>query len=99
MPCSIKLWPKLSIVDALAGGSFAAYIPRLNHYLGADVDLYSSVYAASEGPGIFGINKWPHEHISAYSLQTTKVFFEFIPLTEVDSVNPTVLVAEEIKTK
>ena len=94
---ALKLWPKLSIVDALAGGSFAAYIPRLNHYLGADVDLYSSVYAASEGPGIFGINKWPHEHISAYSLQTTKVFFEFIPLTEVDSVNPTVLVAEEIK--
>ena len=94
---ALKLWPKLSIVDALAGGSFAAYIPRLNHYLGADVDLYSSVYAASEGPGIFGINKWPHEHISAYSLQTTKVFFEFIPLTEVESVNPTVLVAEEIK--
>ena len=91
------LWPELRIVDALAGGPLSVNVEALQKYLGADVHLFSSVYAASEGPGIFGVNEWPfdRERTSAYTLQTKKVFYEFIPQADVDANNPKVLLAEE----
>lgn len=79
------IWPKLVTVDALAGGSTASYVPLVTHYLGNTICLISSVYAASEGPGLFGINTSPFDHQSAYTLSTEKVFFEFIPFSDVTS--------------
>ena len=94
---AFRLWPKLVTVDALGSGPLSFYVPKVKYYLGKEVCLFSSVYAASEGPGLFGINKEPFRHPSAYSLLTEKVFFEFIPIAEVESENPKVYLAEEVK--
>ena len=91
-----KLWPNLSSVVAIAGGSFATYIPPLEHYLGDKIRIGSPIYIATEG--MFGVNKWLHNRVSAYSLLTSQVFFEFIPLANADSNElKTTLLAEEIK--
>ena len=89
------LWPKLSLVMAVAGGSFVTYIPQLQHYLDDNIHISAPLYVASEE--LFGINKWPYDSVSAYSLQTNQIFFEFIPLADSDSRNPqSVLLADEI---
>ena len=90
-----QLWPNLSLISAIAGGSFATYVPKLRHYLGDKIHIGSHFYVATEG--MLGVNKWPHSRVSAYSLLTSKVFFEFIPLADADSRQPTALLAEEIK--
>lgn len=91
-----RLWPKLTVVYALAGGTLSTYIPQVQHYMGSEIHLFSDMYLSSEG--VLGINKWPGQHISAYSLNTDSVFFEFIPLSEAGSKSPTkVLLAEEVE--
>ena len=89
-----RLWPELTLVSAIAGGSFVTYIPKLQYFLGDKIHIGSSVYAASEG--LFGINKWMSSRTSAYSLQTNSIFFEFIPIANADNPKCTLL-AEEIK--
>ena len=85
------------ILTSMQKRTWLVNVEALQKYLGADVHLFSSVYAASEGPGIFGVNEWPfdRERTSAYTLQTKKVFYEFIPQADVDANNPKVLLAEE----
>ena len=90
-----QLWPNLTLIIAIAGGSFAAYIPQLQHYLSDKVHIGSPVYIGTEGA--FGINKWLLSRVSAYSLLTSKVFFEFIPVADADKSQPATLLAEEIK--
>jgi auxin responsive GH3 family protein len=98
--CSFKsvayqLWPNLTRITAVAGGSFAIYVPQIQHYLSDKIHIASPVYICSEGP--FGVNKWPVSRVSAYSLLTSIVFFEFIPLADADNTQPSTLLADEIK--
>ena len=90
-----QLWPNLTRVIAIAGGSFAAYIPQTQHYLSDNVHIGSPVYISCECT--FGVNKWPVSCVSAYSLLTSISFFEFIPLADADNTQPTTLLADEIK--
>ena len=91
-----QLWPSLMLIIANAGGSFATYIPQLQHYLGDKIRIGSPLYVATEG--MFGVNKRIYNHVSAYTLLTNEVFFEFIPLADADSSDPKItLLAEEIK--
>ena len=90
-----QLWPNLTRVFAVAGGSFATYIPQIQHYLSDKTLIRSPVYIGSEGT--FGVNKWLVSHVSAYSLLTSILFVEFIPLADADSTQPTTLLADEIK--
>ena len=90
-----QLWPNLTRVFGVAGGSFATYIPQIQHYLSDKTLIRSPVYIGSEGT--FGVNKWLVSHVSAYSLLTSILFFEFIPLADADSTQPTTLLADEIK--
>ena len=90
-----QLWPNLTRVIAVAGGSFAAYIPQTQHYLSDNVHIGSPVYVSTECT--FGVNKWLVSRVSAYSLLTSIVFFEFIPLADADNTQPTTLLADEIK--
>ena len=90
-----QLWSNLSLVMTVAGGSFAAYVPQLQHYLSNKIHIGSPFYISSECA--FGINKWLVSCVSAYSLLTSKVFFEFIPLADADNTQPTTLLTEEIK--
>ena len=90
------LWPSLTVVIAIAGGSLATYIPQLQHYLGDKIRIGSPFYVSTEA--MVGINKWVYSRVSAYSLLTNDVFFEFIPLADADSNDPKItLLAEEIK--
>ena len=90
-----QLWPNLTHITTVAGGTFATYIPQIQHYLSENVHIGSPVYVSSECT--FGVNKWPVSRVSAYSLLTSISFFEFIPLADADNAKPTTLLADEIK--
>ena len=90
-----QLWPNLTRITAAAGGTFAAYIPQIQHYLSDKTLIRSLAYASSEA--MLGINKWLVSRVSAYSLLTSNLFFEFIPLADADNTQPTTLLADEIK--
>ena len=90
-----QLWPNLTHIITGAGGTFATYIPQIQHYLSDKTLIRSPAYASSEAT--LGINKWLVSHVSAYSLLTSNLFFEFIPLADADNTQPTTLLADEIK--
>ena len=90
-----QLWPNLTRVITAAGGSYATYIPHIQHYLSDKILIRSPFYASSEAT--LGVNKWLVSHVSAYSLLTSILFFEFIPLADADNTQPTTLLADEIK--
>ena len=90
-----QLWPNLTHITTVAGGTFATYIPQIQHYLSENVHIGSPVYVSSECT--FGVNKWSVSRVSAYSLLTSISFFEFIPLADADNAKPTTLLADEIK--
>ena len=90
------LWPNVDLVAVLCGGEYSHYIARLQLYLGKSTSLYSYAYFATES--ILGVNMWPTEYISAYALLPEVNLYEFIPLDQADSPNPTVLLADEVTT-
>ena len=90
-----QLWPCVDLVSVLCGGEFSHYIPRLQYFLGNAISLFSFFYISSEG--LLGINKWPHECVSAYALLPKSIFYEFIPLHQAETPNPDVLLIDEIK--
>ena len=88
------LWPNVDLVAVLCGGEYRHYIARLQLYLGKSTSLYSYGYITTES--ILGVNVWPKEYISAYALLPQVNLYEFIPLDQADSPNPTVLLADEV---
>jgi len=89
-----QLWPGVDLVSAICGGEFSHYIPRLQYFLGEAIPLFSSMYVSSEG--LLGVNKWPRKRTSAYALIPNTMFYEFIPLDEAESLNPEVLLMNEV---
>ena len=85
------VWPDLGLIGAWTGGSVGAYMRHYPEYFGApsirDIGLI-----ASEGRMTIPIEN----DTSGGILDITSGFFEFIPVEESDSPNPTVLEAHEL---
>lgn len=88
-----RIWPDLSHVMTIASGGFSTYIPALEAYLG-DIPIYSPSYGATES--FIGIALWPHQRES-YVLATDVAYFEFIPVEDVDSADPTCLTLDQLE--
>ena len=89
-----RLWPKLTLVVCITGGTFKMYVPRLKTWIGDRVIVYSPFMIGSEG--FYGTNYAPGEHESLYHPNIRLNHFEFIEEKDIDCVNPKTLDLEEL---
>ena len=89
-----RLWPQLTMVACITGGTFKMYVPRLKSWIGDKVIVYSPFMIGSEG--FYGTNYSPGEHESLYHPTVRLNYFEFIQEKDVDSLNPITLDLEEL---
>lgn len=87
-----RLWPKLAYVSCVAGGSFSVYMDKLNLYTD-NLPVYSAVYGATEA--LIGLATSINE--ATYVVTPRSAYYEFIPVSEMDSTCPTTLELAELK--
>ncbi|KAL4073250.1 GH3 auxin-responsive promoter [Scleroderma yunnanense] len=68
-----KVWPMLRGVSTIASGVFETAIPKIKHYFGPDVKLFSHGYFCSEAPVGF---VYDPSDMNLFKLTSTE-FFEF----------------------
>lgn len=86
------VWPTLTLLGNWTGGSVGAYLRLYPRYFG-DTPVRDLGLLASEGR--FSIPL--HDHTPSGVLDITSHFFEFIPVEEINSPQPTVLAAHEVE--
>lgn len=78
-----RIWPKLLCMLTVTGGSFSVYDSKVDYYTGG-LPIYSPLYAATEA--MVGIN--PSVDKKSYVLTPDTAYFEFIPISDINNVNP-----------
>ena len=86
-----RVWPKISYVSCVVGGSFGIYLDRLRYYIG-NLPVFSAIYGATEA--LIGIAT--HVNDVSYVVTPRSAYFEFIPLQESDDLNPTTFDLDEL---
>lgn len=85
-------WPNLSVLAVWTGGSVGAYLPRLTEHFG-DVAFRDHGLSASEGRMTIPFQ----DGDSAGVLDYRNHYFEFVPVEEHGSVQPTILEGHELE--
>ncbi len=85
-------WPELQLIGNWTGGSVGAYLRHFPKYYGT-VAVRDIGLIASEGRFTIPIA----DHTASGVLDVTSHFFEFIPQDEIDSSQPTLVGADEVK--
>lgn len=80
-----RLWPGLRVLSSVVSGAFAVSVPRLRALAGPGPALYTTCFGATEG--MVGINLWS-EHPERYALALGALYFEFLPVSELDAAAP-----------
>ena len=80
-----RLWPELKVLSSVVSGAFAVSVPRLRALAGPGPALYTTCFGATEG--MVGINLWG-EAPERYALALGAVYFEFLPVSELDVASP-----------
>jgi len=80
-----RLWPQLKVLSSVVSGAFAVSVPRLRALAGPGPALYTTCFGATEG--MVGINLWG-EAPERYALALGAVYFEFLPMSELDAASP-----------
>lgn len=75
-----RLWPQMSYLSCVIGGSFSIYVERLRRF-GGELPIYSAVYGATET--LIGLA--PDVNSARYVLAPRAAYFEFIPLSQAAS--------------
>jgi hypothetical protein len=86
-------WPKLQLVGCWTGGSVGIRLKELDSWFGGGLPVRDLGYLASEAQMSLPIS----DHSSAGILAIDANFYEFIPETEIESANPTVLNCDELE--
>ncbi|MFN3557196.1 MAG: GH3 auxin-responsive promoter family protein [Bacteroidales bacterium] len=90
----LEVWPNLELF--IHGGvSFAPYRDQFKKLIPSDQMWYMETYNASEG--FFGIQDQPHSTEMLLMLDYG-IFYEFIPLDELEKENPRVLRLDQVET-
>ena len=87
------VWPNLEVFFH-GGISFEPYREQYKALIPSDKMHYMETYNASEG--FFGLQDDPNDH-SMLMMPDYGIFYEFIPMDELDSDNPTVLPLESVE--
>ncbi len=86
------VWPDLSVLAVWQGGSVSVYIPKLEEYYGNPA-LRDHGLNASEGRMTIPLQDGTSEGL----IEFNHLFYEFVPIDEIDSDRPTVLQAHELE--
>jgi hypothetical protein len=78
-----RIWPKLIYIASVTGANFSIYDHMVAEYSG-NIPVYSSVYSATEAA--VGINRYINKQ--RYIVIPKVAFFEFIPVENVDEMQP-----------
>ncbi|MEO7386567.1 MAG: GH3 auxin-responsive promoter family protein [Gammaproteobacteria bacterium] len=89
-----RLWPRLRVLSSVVSGAFAVSVPRLRALAGPQPALYTTCFGATEG--MIGINLWA-EAPERYALALGAVYFEFIPVSELDAAAPRAVGMHEVE--
>lgn len=87
------VWPELQLLGCWTGGSMQGYLRSFPEYFG-EITIRDLGLIASEGRMTFPIA----DHTPSGVLEVVSGYYEFIPVEEIDSVQPTVLEAHELQT-
>lgn len=85
-------WPAMSVVSVWMGGSVSYYLPKVRQYFG-DTPLRDHGLSASEGH----MTTPMQDESNAGLLDYNSHYFEFIPIEERASSQPTILEADELE--
>jgi len=85
-------WPDMQVLAVWTAGSAAAYLPRLREQF-SGVTIRDHGLSASEARMSLTLG----DETRSAPLDVTSHFFEFIPEEEIDSLQPTVLLAHELE--
>lgn len=88
-----EIWPNLEVFFH-GGISFEPYREQYKELIPSDKMHYMETYNASEG--FFGIQNDPNDH-SLLLMLDYDIFYEFVPVNELDSDNPHVYPLEEVE--
>ena len=91
--CLTEVWPNLEVFFH-GGISFEPYREQYKTLIPSDRMHYMETYNASEG--FFGIQNDPDDH-SLLLMLDYDIFYEFVPVNELDSDNPQVIPLEEVE--
>ncbi|OQV20765.1 putative indole-3-acetic acid-amido synthetase GH3.1 [Hypsibius exemplaris] len=93
----VRIWPKLTLINSIASGSFQQYSAILREKYTKAVKIYTPWYASTEG--ILGYNEWPEKDGDdvGFLLAVKSVFFEFMPLENSDDTEPATVFAEQVE--
>ncbi len=83
-----RIWPQLSHIQCVTTGSMQLYQEKLQFYAG-NIPIYTPGYGASES--WVGVNLEPEKQPPGYAIAPHAAFFEFIPVSEIDTDKPTTL--------
>lgn len=86
------VWPNISVLCCWKGGPMSFYLERLPESFG-DAPIRDFGYMASEGRGSIPIA----DEGAGGVLALTSHFFEFVDEEQIESTNPTFLMADELK--
>jgi len=86
------VWPELQFIGCWTGGSMGVYLRSFPKYFG-DAAVRDLGLIASEGRMTFPIA----DHTPSGVLDVFNGFFEFVPVAEIDSPQPTVLESHELQ--
>lgn len=87
-----RIWPKLQYIASVTGANFSIYNDGVDYYSG-NIPIYSPCYAASEGT--IGIN--PYASKIRYVVIPDTIFYEFIPIEELEKKNPITLCSDDLE--
>lgn len=85
-----KIWPTLQVVSCWTKAAAAFYLSDFPKYFG-NLPVCDITYGASEGRGTVFLS--PEKQMLAINSH----FFEFVPEDEMDSANPTILLADQLE--
>ncbi|XP_042891583.1 GH3 domain-containing protein-like isoform X2 [Penaeus japonicus] len=90
-----RIWPHLNLVLCTTTGSQQIYADHLRKLYCAGSDIYSPLYAATEG--LLGVNMHPGKEDAIYNLVPRAMFYEFIPIDESSKDQPATLLSDQVK--
>lgn len=87
-----RVWPRMSHISCVVGGSFNIYLDKLSYYIGS-LPVFSSSYGATEA--LIGIATRMND--VSYVITPRSAFFEFIPVEECFDPHPATYELDRLK--
>jgi hypothetical protein len=88
-----KIWPKLLVISAIGSAAFQPHTERVQMYVGDEVVFFHLAYAASEGQ----LGVVTEINSTKYVLLPHLMFYEFIPVAEMDKPDPQTLTLDQVE--